>query len=474
MFNKTDPSIFEGDWTFEKTERAVLGLCKTLNRYAHKLTLEDLQNDPRCAKIPNLSLNSVQQVIDDVAAKLWHGVKPFQNEVIYHTGPHHDDIMLGIMPLISRQLREPSNEVHFAIMTSGFHSVTDEFLLKALQDTLDFLHQGQIQMVCYPDFFDKGYRFKQEKDIYHYLDNVARKNPVEMRRGFCHRILRDAVGLWQLKSVEDIEVRFQTEIENLRKHQPNSPEIQQLKGQIREFEEELVWAYAGTSLKHIHHLRLGLYNEAKVPEPVEGPTPKESSHVEPASPQAQRPWSPNRERDVLPILNQLRELKPTVITVAIDSAGLGPNTHYKVMQSIAEAVRLWGEEANLWNLRIIGYRNVWSTFHPAEANVYIPVSLNALAVFEKAFKDSYLTQVKAEFPNPDFDGPFSELAELIWVKQLKDIQLILGKNFFYENAHPLIRATHGLVFLKEMNVKEFVDLAEKMALSVRDGGSSSP
>lgn len=472
MFNKTDPSFFEGEWTFEKTERAVLGLCKTLNRYAHKLTLEDLQNDPRCAKIPHLSLDKVQQVIDDVAAKLWHGVKPFQNEVIYHTGPHHDDIMLGIMPLISRQLREPSNKVHFAIMTSGFHSVTDEFLLKALEDTLDFLRQGQIQMVCYPDFFDEGYRFKQEKDIYHYLDNVARKNPVEMRRGFCHRILRDAVGLWQLKSVEDIETRFQIEIENLRKHQPNSPEIQQLKGQIREFEEELVWAYAGTSLKHIHHLRLGLYNDAKAPEPVESPTLEKSVHVEPVLQQAQGSWRPNRERDVLPILNQLRELKPTVITVAIDSAGLGPNTHYKVMQSIAEAVRLWGEEANLWNLRIIGYRNVWSTFHPAEANVYIPVSLNAFAVFEKAFKDSYLTQVKAEFPNPDFDGPFSELAEMIWVKQLKDVQLILGKNFFYENVHPLIRATHGMVFLKEMRAEEFVALAAEISKSVGDCGSS--
>ena len=468
MFNKTDPSYFEGEWTFEKTERAVLGLCKTLNRYAHKLTLEDLQNDPRCAKIPHLSLDTVQEVIRDVEDKLWRGVEPFENEVIYHTGPHHDDIMLGIMPLISRQLREPSNKVHFAIMTSGFHSVTDEFLLKALEDTLDFLRQGQIQMVCYPDFFDEGYRFKQEKDIYHYLDNVARKNPVEMRRGFCHRILRDAVGLWQLKSVEDIETRFQIEIENLRKHQPNSPEIQQLKGQIREFEEELVWAYAGTSLKHIHHLRLGLYNDAKATEPVESPTLEKSIPVEPVLRQAQGFWRPNRERDVLPILNQLRELKPTIITVAIDSAGLGPNTHYKVMQSIAEAVRLWGEEANLWNLRIIGYRNVWSTFHPAEANVYIPVSLNAFAVFEKAFKDSYLTQVKAEFPNPDFDGPFSELAEMIWVKQLKDVQLILGKNFFYENVHPLIRATHGMVFLKEMGAKEFVNLAAEMSKSVGD------
>lgn len=436
MFNKTDPSYFDGPWSFDKTERAVIGLCKILDRYAHKLTLEDLQNDSRCAKIPDLSLNAVQRVISDVETKLWRGVKPIENEVIYHTGPHHDDIMLGIMPFINRQLSSPSNQVHFAIMTSGYHSVTDAFLLEALQDTLGYLHQDRIQMVHYPDFFEKGYRFKQEKDVHHYLDNVARKNPDEMRRGFCHRILRDAVGLWGLKSVEDIETRFQTEIENLKKGVANSSEVQQLKGEIREFEEELVWAYAGTSLNHIHHLRLGFY-----------------SHDEDF---------PNRERDVMPILNQLRELKPTVITVAIDSEGLGPNTHYKVMQSIAEAIRLWNEEADLRDLRIFGYRNVWSTFHPAEANVYVPVSLNAMAVFEKAFKDSYLTQVKAEFPNPDFDGPFSELAEQIWVKQYKDIQLILGKNFFYENAHPLIRATHGLVFLKAMNVGEFIAFADDM------------
>ena len=436
MFNKTDPSYFDGPWTFDKTERAILGLCKILDRYAHKLTLEDLQNDPRCAKIPNVSLEVVQRVIADVETKLWRGVKPIENEVIYHTGPHHDDIMLGIMPFINRQLGSPSNQVHFAIMTSGYHSVTDAFLLEALQDTLDYLHQDRVQMVHYPDFFDQGYRFKQEKDVHHYLDNVARKNPDEMRRGFCHRILRDAVGLWGLKSVKDIETRFQTEIENLKNGVANSPEVQQLKGEIREFEEELVWAYAGTSLNHIHHLRLGFY-----------------SHDEDFQ---------NRERDVMPILNQLRELKPTVITVAIDSEGQGPNTHYKVMQSIAEAIKLWNEETDLRDLRIFGYRNVWSTFHPAEANVYVPVSLNAMAVFEKAFKDSYLTQVKAEFPNPDFDGPFSELAEQIWVKQYKDIQLILGKNFFYENAHPLVRATHGLVFLKAMNVGEFIAFADEM------------
>ena len=449
MFNKTDPSYFDGEWNFEKTEHAILGLCKIHDRYAHKLTLDELRSDPRCVRIPDLSLDTVQQVIAATEAKLRRGMQAFEGEVIYHTGPHHDDIMLGIMPFIIRQLRSPKNQVHFAIMTSGYHSVTDTFLREALQDTLNYLRQGRIEMVRYPDFFEQGYRFKQEKDIHHYLDNVARRNPDEMRRGFCHRILRDAVGLWQLKSVEEVEERFENEIKALSEGRPNSPEIQKLKGEIREFEEELVWAYAGTSLNNIHHLRLGLYEDGGSLSLSKGP---------------------DFNRDVTPILNQLHALKPTVITVAIDHEGLGPNTHYKVMQSVAEAVRLWGEETDLSHLRIFGYRNVWSTFHPAEANVYVPVSLNSFAIFEKAFKDSYLTQVKAEFPNPDFDGPFSELAEQIWVKQYKDIQLILGKNFFYESDHPLIRATHGLIFLKEMTAAEFVGLAKEMSKDMGERG----
>ena len=426
-------------WNFEKTERAVLGLCKTINRYAHKLTLEDLKNDTRCSMIPNLSLETVQEVIRDVEAKLHKGVVPFENEVIYHTGPHHDDIMLGIMPMINRQMRSPSNKIHFAIMTSGHHSVTNGFMLEALEEMLAFLHAGQIQMVQYPDFFEKGYLFKRDKDVYHYLDNVARKNTTEMKRGFCHRLLRDAVGLWNLKSVDEVVERVEDEIAILRNSydgEPNNPDIQKLKGFVREFEEELVWAYAGIPVSHVHHLRLGFYNSSED--------------------------FPNRERDVDPILNQLRTLKPTTLTVAMDPEGMGPDTHYKVFQSVAKAVSLWNEEEDLSKLKIIGYRNVWSTFHASEANWYVPVSLNAFAVIEKSFKDSYLTQVKAEFPSPFFDGPFSELSESIWVKQLKDIQLVLGKNYFYENTHPLIRATHGLIFLKEMNVKEFLASAEAM------------
>ena len=423
-----------------EAEHAVLALCKHLNRYAHKFTAEELRSDAECTRLGITEPKDVTVVIDHMKVKLQRGVKPFENEVIFHTGPHHDDIMLGIMPLINRQLRCPSNEVHFGIATSGYNSVTNDYLSQAIADTLRYLRQGEIQMVNYPNFFEEGYHLKRDKDVYHYLDNVASKNEHEMRRGFCHRFLRNAVGIWQPKDLNELVAHFEV-AQQLLNNEPqkahDDSDLQQLKGMIREFEEELVWAYTGVSVKNVHHLHLGFYKD---------------SHD-----------FPNYERDVEPVLRQLRAIKPSTITVIMDPMNVGPtNTHYKVLQTVAKAIEAWNQETDLCQLKIIGYRNVWSTFTPDEANIIVPVTLNSFAVIEKAFRDSYLTQVEAEFPNPNFDGTFSELSESIWVQQLKDVQFLLGKDYFYENAHPLIRATHGLIFLKQMNVSEFLQVAEQM------------
>lgn len=434
---------FKDEWSFEKTERAIMGLCKKINKYAHKLTLEDLKNDKRCSKIPNLSLDTVQEVIKSTEAKLQRGSKTLTNKVIYNSGPHHDDIMLGIMPLTNRQLRPASNDVHFAVMTSGHNSVTNGFLLNAFKMVLQYLEKDEIQMVHYPDFFKEGYKHKFDKDIYHYLDSVARNDQYQMDRGFCHRLLRCSVAIWQLKNIEELKAKYNEVIEVLKNSyagEPNTRDLQQLKGMIREFEEELVWAYNGVQVDHVHHLHLGFYQDQGITKGV------------------------NVERDVMPIVRQFREIQPDIISVTLDPEGSGPDTHYKVLQATAAAVAEWSKEKDLSNLRIYGYRNVWFKFHPADANMYVPVSLNALAVLDKSFAASYLSQVKAEFPNPTHNGAFSDISIKTWIKQLQDIQLILGKDYFYENPSPLIRSTHGLIFIKDMSVDEFIAISEEMRL----------
>jgi len=438
-------AYYSDEWTTEKTERAVLDLVKKLDKYGHHLTLDDLKNDPYCSRIPDLDEKTVPRVIGNIKNKLVKGMRIEEDQRYYHTGPHHDDIMLGILPYVSHQLRQATNTFDFSILTSGFTAVTNKFIINALRDILYFLYKDEIQMIHYPDFYQTGYKHKWDKDVYHYLGKVASGEPIERRRGLSHRLVRAIVDIYSIKNTEEMVARIKTIIhvlENSYDGEKNPPDIQKLKGMLREFEEELVWAHFGVRVENVHHLRLGFYTGDIFTE------------------------QPERSRDVMPILEQLRAIKPTVISLALDPEGSGPDTHYKVLQAIAEAVRLWQKEEDLSKLRIIGYRNVWYRFHPAEADVIVPVSLNSLAILDETFTDCYLSQVEASFPSYLLDGKFSTLAQQIWIDQMKHIQLMLGKNYFYENLSPRIRAAHGLIFFKEMNVDTFLQQARELEKSM--------
>lgn len=434
-----------GEWTQEKSERAIIDLCKKIDKYGHRLVLEDLKKDRYCKKIPKLDENTVQSVIDSISAKINKGLVNEKEQIYYHTGPHHDDIMLGILPHINRQLREASNEFHFTVLTSGFTAVTNNFIINILRDTKKLLDEEKIQMIEYPDFFEVGYKFKWDKDVSHYLNKAAAMDPVGMERGVCHRVVRAIVEIYAIRNKNDLRDTINEILSILNRSydgEKNPPKIQKLKGMVREFEEELVWAHFGVQVKNVHHLRLGFYTGDIFTE------------------------QPERLRDVMPILDMLRKIKPTVISLALDPEGSGPDTHYKVLQAIAEAVRLWGKEADLSKLRIWGYRNVWYRFHPAESDVIVPVSLNALAVLNNSFTDCYLSQVNASFPSYMLDGKFSKLTQKIWVEQLRDLQLLLGKDYFYLNKSPKVRASHGLLFFKEMNVENFLKHARDLEKSM--------
>ncbi|HBL76573.1 MAG: glucosamine-6-phosphate isomerase [Bacteroidetes bacterium GWF2_42_66] len=434
-----------GDWTHEKTERAVIDLCAKINKFGPKLELADLKADSYCSLIPGLNENTVVSVIESITAKIERGMSKDTHQTYYHSGPHHDDIMLGIMPVINRQLREATNESHFAVMTSGFTAVTNSFLIGLLEDTQKLLVEEKMLMVTYPDFFAEGYKYKWDKDVYHYLDNVAAGNEDEKRRGVCHRLVRAMVEIWELESqtmlLETIDSLI-AELKTFYDGGKNPPKIQRLKGMIREFEEELVWAHYGVPVKNVHHLRLGFYQSGSFTE------------------------APDYSKDIARVLEDFRKFKPTSISLALDPEGSGPDTHYKVLQVTAATVREWSKEADLSNLRIIGYRNVWFRYHPAEVNVITPVSLNALAILDTSFTDCYLTQVNASFPSYQLDGKFSTLTQRVWVEQLKQIQLLLGKDFFYQHNKPLIRATHGLIYHRDMSVTEFLKLADELEKSV--------
>ncbi|SDD25601.1 glucosamine-6-phosphate deaminase [Algoriphagus faecimaris] len=445
LTDSMDSYYQKGEWSFEKTERAVIDLCKKLNKYGHRLKLEDLKKDRYCKLIPDLSEETVNQVIQSVDSKLAKGLEPERNEVLLHTGPHHDDISLGILPHITNQLNEPSNEAHFSVLTSGFTAVTNTFVIDTLQHTKKLLDDNKIQMVNYEDFFSVGYGLKTDKDVYHYLTNVASENAGARKRGLCHRVVRALVIIYEIKNKTQLRETINDVISILRRSydgEKNPAKIQKLKGMIREFEEELVWAHFGVQVKNVHHLRLGFYTGDIFTE------------------------QPDKKRDVEPIVEMFRKIKPTKISLTLDPEGSGPDTHYKVLQATAEAVRKWSEEHDTSKLRIIGYRNVWFKFEPHEANVIVPVSLGDMSVMEDSFANCYLSQVNASFPSYSHNGKFSTVAKRTWVGQLNDIQLLLGKNYFYLHERAKVRSSHGLIFFRDMNVDEFLATARELEKSI--------
>ena len=428
-------------WNIEKKQRAILRLAKEKGMYGTKLSLEDLKNDSICKNIPGLNDQTLTEIIKSIDKKVQNGIKSEKNQTYYHTGPHHDDIMLGMMPHIIHLIREPSNKHVFTNMTSGFTSVTNKFLTAVVQNTLDLLQQGKIEMTNYPDFFDSGHLLKWDKDVYHYLDKIANNDLIGQSRGLSHRIVRSIVSIYEVDSKENLNnklIEILDELSSYYDGQKNSNEIQKLKGMVREFEEELVWANYGVRVRDVHHLRLGFYQGDIFTE------------------------QPQNTRDVTPVLEQLREFKPTVISLAMDPEGSGPDTHYKVLQTIAQAVRMWGQESDLSKLRIWGYRNVWYRFDLAEADIIVPVTLNSMSILNSTFMNCYLSQKDASFPSYEYDGPFCELSQKIWVEQHHDLQLLLGRDYWYQNKNPHLRAVHGAVYLKEMDVETFLGVARKI------------
>ena len=428
-------------WDIRKKQKALLKLSKEKNIFGKKLKVSDFRQHLILKKMEDLDQKTITEIVSSINDKVQRGIRSEKNQVYYHTGPHHDDIMLGMMPQIIHLVREPTNKHIFANMTSGFTSVTNSFLVKIIKKTVDFLKKDRIKMITYPDFFSNGYKFKWDKDVYHFLDRIAGNDTNGQQRGLCHRVIRCYVEIYRVKNKNQLDKKLHETINELEKcyeGEKNSVSIQKLKGMIREFEEELVWANFGVRVRDVHHLRLGFYKGDVFTE------------------------QPQKKRDVDPVLNQLKEFKPTVISLALDPEGSGPDTHYKVLQTIAEAVRLWGEKEDLSNLRIWGYRNVWYRFDMDEADLIVPVTLNSMAIMHSTFMNCYLSQKEASFPSYEYDGPFSKLSQRIWVDQHRDLQLVLGRDYWYQNPNPHLRAVHGAVYLKEMNVEEFLSFSRRL------------
>lgn len=369
-------------------------------------------------------------------ARIDKALIPLTNKTFLHTAPHHDDIMLGYLPFLIRLMREPSNVHYFNYLTSGFTAVTNKFMLKQLRKAQFFLKEPYFKELIKENYFDPIDMHFRNRDVFQYLDGLAAQDHNAMDEGEARRLLRNLVEIFEEDSFENLKNRIEELANYFETQYPGKkdlPYIQQLKGMTREWEADILWGYFGFTCKSIIHSRLGFYKGDIFTE------------------------EPTHERDVKPILETLKKIRPDVVTVAFDPEGSGPDTHYKVLQAVTAALKEYQKENGKTNLQVWGYRNVWFRFHPSEANLYIPVTHNTRAILNDAFLNAFTSQRDASFPSYEYNGPFSGLAQKIQVEQYQKMKILLGRDYFYQNPDSRIRSTRGFVFLKIMELDEFYE-----------------
>lgn len=433
-----DILVRSGLATDEQVEAAVIDLALAKQKRIRDLSERDARSDPRMAAILSLRNEPFGELAALVERQLVHkieaGSATRRGTRFLHTEPHHDDLMLGMLPAIVRNIRDASNVHHFATLTSGFTAVTNRHMIRHLAALERYIKTPDFLRLHTEGYFSPANAHGRNRDVWLYLDGIAARDDAMRDEGSARRLLRNLIAVYDESDLEGICHRMQELLHYFQTVYPGKrdPEAtQKLKGMCREWEAETLWGYFGWQCPFIHHLRLGFYTGDIF-------TP-----------------SPTVERDVLPIVDLLKRTIPDVVTIAFDPEASGPDTHYKVLQAMNEALQRHAEKHSRQDITIWAYRNVWFHFHPSEANVYVPVSLNMIAVMENAFLNTFVSQREAPFPSYEYDGPFCELAQRIQVRQYQMLKTCLGREWFAEHPSPLIRCARGFVFLREMNLEEF-------------------
>ncbi len=435
----------------ETVHRTIMNISFDKNKPIDQLTESDFKNDKFCKLITkkfNCSVEkSAKKTIKHIKSSIVSGLENIENKVFLHTAPHHDDIMLGYLPYIQNHITTPTNKHYFAYMTSGFTAVTNAHVSSLIKTMLDHIKQGTFDSLLSTNYFDANNEVAKNTEAMMYLDGAARKRTLTMEIAQSRRMLRNAMIALEDDHVENIKERTEELLNYFETQYPGKkdlPYIQNLKGMVREWEADLLWAYFGFTMDSVRHLRLGFYKGDIFTE------------------------DPTIDRDVKPILNLLHEIKPNIITLALDPEGSGPDTHYKVLQATSHALEIYEQETGIKDIEVLGYRNVWFKYHPCEANYYIPLSISKLAALEDSFLTCFASQRSASFPSYAYDGPFSGLARKIQVHQYAQIKDLLGEDFFIRNSDPRIRASHAMVFIKKFSTGTLFELSRKLKKSTEE------
>lgn len=396
------------------------------------LSKSDFINNPKGEALLSKFQGNTRDLLNGarnwLIASIERGLNLPAHRSILHTAPHHDDVELAYYPVIRKLLVNNQND--FAYLTSGFNSVTDKYMLK----TLTRIPNHSIDAYA-PEIINHDYAFVLRRFI-----NSAENDDREiMKRTESIILMKNICKVYNLKDIGSLKEKIQwlknDYFPNRQPGEKDTPTVQILKGTMRESETERMLLMAGVTLPRIHHLRASFYN---------------GSFFDPVI---------ALKEDAKPVQKLCDDLNPNILTVALDPEGTGPDTHYKVLQVVAEALRGRNQERPS---RIWGYRNVWYRFKLSEANMMIPVNEDEMSRLNLGFLACFSTQRTASFPTSSYDGPFCWVVDNYQRIQLAELKTLLGEAYFNQHPSEEIRNASGFIFLKEMTQEEFLKSAAEI------------
>ncbi|MBN1853452.1 MAG: hypothetical protein JW829_12035, partial [Pirellulales bacterium] len=285
--------------TDEQVEMALVDLAIQYNKRILDLTSRHVEMDSRAQTILAKRSEPLGKLTEMVHRRLIEkidaGSTAIDSTCFLHTEPHHDDLLLGYLPLIVRAVRNPRNVHHFVTLTSGFTAVSNQYMLRQLESLERYINSLEFKDLNAENYFDSNNEHARNRDIWQYLDGIAARNEIMRDEGAARRLLRNLIAVYDEMDLRAIYDRMQEIKHYFRTIYPGrkDPEhVQKLKGMCREWEAECLWGYFGWQCCNIHHARLGFYTGDIF-------TP-----------------SPTIERDVAPVLGLMNSVQPDIISVA--------------------------------------------------------------------------------------------------------------------------------------------------------------
>lgn len=327
------------EWTEKLTRKAVVWLCSKVDKPILKLTDEDYTENGMADLITergtayNINIeifNILQHTITG-----WPGGKPnaddthrperahpFPKKVVIFS-PHPDDDVISMGGTLLR-LVDQGNDVHVAYQTSGNIAVFDDDAIRFIDFALDFskmIGQGETEI-------EELYKSSRE-----YLNQ---KNS----------------------------------------GQPDTPEIQQIKGLIRKGEAKSACRYCGIPDNQAHFLNMPFYETGKVKK------------------------KPIGEEDIQIIIDLLQKVQPHQIYAAGDLSD-PHGTHRVCLQAIFEALNRIKEEPWVKDCWVWLYRGAWQEWSIDEIEMAVPISPLELKRKRKAIFKHQSQKDSALFPGND-------------------------------------------------------------------------